>query len=408
MLPSRYFCQTPVDLPAFPLPAGKTDESLFRLLCEQGLIERYGNLVPQEARDRLDYEMRTIEDRGIARLFLIVREYLDWARSQGIGVGPGRTCASGSTAAYVLGITDIDPIEHAISTELFVEYPRDWPFMPSITASIEHERFREVRQHVASRYGEDALPVMFPLIRGWLMGGFAPYAQGDLDLSVRAVGIISRTCRAIEKRARERIDLEDLPLDDEAAFEMLRQDGVQGLVDLGRGAGEIRSAVLKRIAPRSLSDVAATVALSRDTFERRRPEALGDYVRAKSGEAPLQLDGRFLPILQETGGIILYRDQIVQLGMQGAGFPPAQAVKLSKAAAKGNLKLLDTLRQPWCDGARALGCPPDEAERMWNQIATPFVSPFKVKSVEIAVLFVRAAFLQAHYPDDYRKALYPL
>ncbi len=96
-------------LPKFPLPEGETEESWFRKRVQEGLEKRYGSPVPEREQKQADYEMGIIIQQGFPAYFLIVQEYIEWARSQGIGVGPGRGSAAGAIVAYAMGITELDP-----------------------------------------------------------------------------------------------------------------------------------------------------------------------------------------------------------------------------------------------------------------------------------------------------------
>ncbi|MEF2845697.1 MAG: DNA polymerase III subunit alpha, partial [Eggerthellaceae bacterium] len=111
-------------LPRFPLPEGETEESYFRKRVQSGLVRRYGDPIPEEVQQRADYEMSVIIQQGFPAYFLIVQEYIDWARSQGIGVGPGRGSAAGAIVAYAMGITDLDPLSNGLLFERFLSPER--------------------------------------------------------------------------------------------------------------------------------------------------------------------------------------------------------------------------------------------------------------------------------------------
>ena len=150
-------------LPRFPLPEGETEESWFRHQCEVGLIRRYGEgkaTTLDELRElrpdvveRYDVEAEVILNAGFPAYFLIVQEYIDWARSQGIGVGPGRGSAAGAIVAYAMGITDLDPLENGLLFERFLNPER--VEMPDIDVDFEQGRREEVIDHIKDVYGED-------------------------------------------------------------------------------------------------------------------------------------------------------------------------------------------------------------------------------------------------------------
>ena len=140
-------------LPRFPLPEGETEESWFRKRVNEGLEKRYGTPVPSEVQERADYEMGIIIQQGFPAYFLIVQEYIEWARSQGIGVGPGRGSAAGAIVAYAMGITDLDPLSNGLLFERFLSPER--VEMPDIDVDFEDERRQEVIEHIKDVYGED-------------------------------------------------------------------------------------------------------------------------------------------------------------------------------------------------------------------------------------------------------------
>lgn len=140
-------------LPKFPLPEGETDESWFRHQVIEGMKKRYGDPIPKEPLDRAEYEMSVIIQQGFPAYFLIVQEYLDWARSQGIGVGPGRGSAAGSIVAYAMGITDLEPLSNGLLFERFLSPER--VEMPDIDCDFEDERRQEVIEHIREVYGAD-------------------------------------------------------------------------------------------------------------------------------------------------------------------------------------------------------------------------------------------------------------
>ncbi len=141
-----------VYLPKFPLPDGVDRNSHFRELCEKGLNERYGEEA-KEHKARLDYEISVIEKMGYVDYFLIVADYINYAKSKGIPVGPGRGSAAGSIVSYCMRITDIDPIKYNLLFERFLNPER--VSMPDIDVDFCESRREEVLKYVAEKYGED-------------------------------------------------------------------------------------------------------------------------------------------------------------------------------------------------------------------------------------------------------------
>ena len=139
-------------MPEFEAPPGQTLDSYLRRLCEEGAIRRFG-AISREVRERLDYELGIIERMGYSGYFLIVWDFIRYAKSQGIYVGPGRGSAPGSLAAYCLGITDVDPLAYNLLFERFLNPER--VTMPDIDVDFCYERRGEVIDYVAGKYGSD-------------------------------------------------------------------------------------------------------------------------------------------------------------------------------------------------------------------------------------------------------------
>lgn len=140
------------ELPAYDVPANHTTESYFEYLVIEGLKKRYGG-ISKELKERVDYEMKVIEDMGFTAYFLITWDFIHYAKTHGIPVGPGRGSAAGSVVAYALEITDLDPIEHKLLFERFLNPERFT--MPDIDIDFCIERRGEVIDYVTKKYGED-------------------------------------------------------------------------------------------------------------------------------------------------------------------------------------------------------------------------------------------------------------
>ncbi len=141
-----------IHLPEFEPPKGFTTKEYLRNLCEAGLLDRYGAHA-ETHRERLEYELSTIENMGYIEYFLIVWDFIHYAKSVGIMVGPGRGSAAGSIVAYTLRITDIDPIKYQLIFERFLNPERI--SMPDIDIDFCYERRQEVIDYVIEKYGAD-------------------------------------------------------------------------------------------------------------------------------------------------------------------------------------------------------------------------------------------------------------
>ncbi|NBX49492.1 DNA polymerase III subunit alpha, partial [bacterium] len=140
-------------LPIYPLPEGKTDNDVLHEMCVAGLKERYGNPIPPEVMERFDFEFNTIVRMGFSSYFLIVQDYITWAKDNGVLVGPGRGSAAGSIIAYALRITDIEPLRYGLLFERFLNPDRI--SMPDIDTDFADRGRGKVLQYITQRYGAD-------------------------------------------------------------------------------------------------------------------------------------------------------------------------------------------------------------------------------------------------------------
>ncbi|MCI9426741.1 MAG: DNA polymerase III subunit alpha [Eubacterium sp.] len=155
-------CQVEIEfgvtkLPDFPVPDGFTTYGYLEKLCYDGLKDRYPVLT-QELKDRLEYELKVIRDMGYVEYFLIVWDYIRFAREQGISVGPGRGSAAGSIVSYSIGITNIDPIRYNLIFERFLNPER--VSMPDIDVDFCFERRQEVIDYVIKKYGKECVTLI--------------------------------------------------------------------------------------------------------------------------------------------------------------------------------------------------------------------------------------------------------
>lgn len=141
-------------LPRFETPDGKSPDEYLKELCEQGLKMRFGENPGKEAVDRLNYELSVISQTNFASYFLIVQDFVRWAKEKRIVVGPGRGSAAGSLAAFSLGITNVDPLKYNLLFERFLN-PERAAGLPDIDLDFTDRRRDEVINYVAEKYGHD-------------------------------------------------------------------------------------------------------------------------------------------------------------------------------------------------------------------------------------------------------------
>jgi DNA polymerase-3 subunit alpha len=155
-----------LQLPDFRPPDGSSLDDYLATLAFEGAMQRYGDPVPRDVKERLEYELRVIREMGFSGYFLIVSDVVRWAKDQGIRVGPGRGSAAGSCVLYCLGTTALDPLRYNLLFERFLNPER--PEMPDIDTDFD-ERYRgEIIQYLRRKYGEDrvAQVVTFATIKG--------------------------------------------------------------------------------------------------------------------------------------------------------------------------------------------------------------------------------------------------
>ena len=139
-------------LPAYPVPEGYTNEEYFRKLCYEGFRERYPD-APEEYRERMEYEIKVISSMGYVNYYLIVWDFIHYAKSVGIPVGPGRGSGAGSIVAYCIHITEVDPMKYGLIFERFLNPER--VSMPDFDTDFCQERRGEVIDYVYRKYGAD-------------------------------------------------------------------------------------------------------------------------------------------------------------------------------------------------------------------------------------------------------------
>ncbi|WP_030542961.1 DNA polymerase III subunit alpha [Streptomyces albus] len=140
-------------MPRFEVPEGYTEVTWFREEVKRGMERRYPGGVPDDRQRQAEYEMDVIIQMGFPGYFLVVADFIMWAKNNGIAVGPGRGSAAGSIVAYAMGITDLDPIEHGLIFERFLNPER--VSMPDVDIDFDERRRGEVIRYVTEKYGAD-------------------------------------------------------------------------------------------------------------------------------------------------------------------------------------------------------------------------------------------------------------
>lgn len=509
-------------LPNFSLPAGHSADSYLKELAYLGLAKRYGvyatvnhqlpttNNIEPSIIQRLEYELGVIQKTGFASYFLIVQDFVNWAKSKGIIVGPGRGSAAGSIVSYLLNITNIDPLKYDLLFERFLNPER--VSMPDIDLDFDDARRDEVFDYVREKYGSahfaqvitfgtmaarggirdagralgfsydfcdriaklipfnpnqnekigflkkcledvselkqiynttaDAKTVIdaamklegiarhssthacavvitpkplieyLPLQRGTdgdeIITQYEMNAVADLGLlkmdflGLSNLTIIHDTLKLVEQNYGIKVDIDNLPLDDEKTFILLREGKTTGVFQL-EGSGMRR--YFKQLKPTRFEDIIVMISLYRPgPLDAGMVE---EYIQRKHGKKPVSYLHQLLkPILENTYGIIVYQEQLMQLANVLAGFTLPQGYVLIKAVGKKIRSLLEEQRSKLIDGMMKNNIEQITAEKLWD-----FIEPFarygfnKSHAACYAMIGYQTAYLKAHYPVEFMAAL---
>lgn len=493
--------------PLFPkakIPPGETEESYLRKKAYSGLerrlkeLEKRGELwtLKENYKKRLEEELEVIIEKGYSGYFLIVSDFIEWAKSRGIPVGPGRGSAAGSLCAYALGITNLDPLRWGLLFERFLNKER--PSLPDIDVDFCMERRDEVIEYVAQTYGRDKIAKiatfgqlkarqvvrdvgrvlgfkpkevdalakmitfgsnvtlekelkrpeiqelmqknekireLFELARkleglprhvsqhaaGVVISSkpiieVAPLLKIDenetlvqFDMKVcEAVGlikfdflglktltIINHTLKLIKKYEGKELNLDEIPLDDEKTFELLREGNTDGVFQLeSPGMKEL----LRKLKPTDFNDLIAVLALYRPgPLEGGLVE---QYIETKQGKrTPEYLHPLLEPILRETYGVIVYQEQVMEIARAFAGYSLGEADLIRRAIGKKEKKLMESLREEFVKRSLERNIPQEIALKVFELIEKFADYGFnKSHSAAYALLAYQTAYLKAHYP----------
>lgn len=492
-----------VMLPHAKIPSDQTEKEYLRTLSYQGLKKQISKLDQSlhcDYFDRLEYELNLIDKMGFNGYFLIVADYVQWAKSNGIPVGPGRGSGAGSIVAWSLTITDIDPIRFKLFFERFLNPDR--VSMPDFDIDFCQERRDEVIAYMQMRYGYesiaqiitfgklqaravikdvgrvlampyglvDKISKMVPFVptnpvtlQQAIDGnnGISEMMEQDVQVqklinialkleglyrhaSVHAAGIvisdgrvqdfsplykdpraimpatqfsmkyieaaglvkfdflglktltvIQKTLNLIKKRGIS-LCVTDILLDDFKTFELLRSVNCVGVFQI-ESAG-MRD-VLKKLQPDKIEDLIALVALY-------RPGPMDDipkYIACKHGHEKIYYeDEKLIPILQETYGVMVYQEQVMQIAQTIGGYTMGQADILRRAMGKKNREEMFAQKKKFISGAVANSISQDVAERLFEQMNKFAGYGFnKSHSTPYGLLTYQTAYLKANYCTEF-------
>src|SRR2546426_10748679 len=502
--------------PHFDVPAGYTPDSYFEKITREGFARRLESLRVLESQGHLkhslaEYEQRLARELAIIQqmmfsgYFLIVWDFISYAKERGIPVGPGRGSAAGSLVSYSLGITDLDPLQHELLFERFLNPERI--SMPDIDIDFCMNRRGEVIDYVTRKYGRenvaqiitfgtmaakaaikdvgramdipysdvDRIAKMVPdqvnikLYRS-TEDSAARYQAYESDSQIRqlldtarkleglvrnagvhAAGVVisprpltelvplhktkndeivtafdmvaiekmgllkmdflglttltilDDTLKLIAQTRGEHITLEGILLDDQETYEKVFHSGLTSGVFQFESHG-MRD-VLRRYKPNSIEDLTALNALYRPG--PIQGGMIDDFIDRKHGRKKIEYELQELKeILEETLGVIVYQEQVMQIANKLAGYSLGEADLLRRAMGKKKPEEMAKQRERFVEGAVQRGYPPKKIEKIFDLLAKFAGYGFnKSHSAAYALLAYHTAYLKTHYPVEFMAAL---
>src|SRR4051812_36181293 len=512
-------------LPNFPIPEGFADDAAYlEHLTFAGARERWGDHVPDEAVERLAYELKVIGDMGFSSYFLIVWDLIKHARDTGIRVGPGRGSAAGCAVAYTLRITDLDPIKYDLLFERFLNPSRI--SMPDIDMDFDSRYRDEMIRYAAERYGRDhvaqivtfstikaraavrdaarvlgypyivgdkvakAMPPLImgrdtplhacfeqhpkfedgfkmaaelramyetdndarsvidvargleglrrqdgihaaavvitkesltdylpiqrkpeagkdpesaPMVTQYEMHGVEDLGLLKMDfLGLRNLDVLTDSIEIIKQTRGIDLDIDNVALDDEPTFELLRRADTMGVFQLEGGP---MRALIRSLAPTAFEDICALVALYRPG-----PMAANmhnDYADRKNGRKPVSyLHADAEEVLADTYGLMIYQESVMKVAQKFAGYSLAEADNLRRACGKKIKEKMRQERDAFVTGCERSGYGRDLGNK-WFDIIEPFADYAFAKSHAFGygLIAYQTAYLKANFASEYFSAL---
>lgn len=506
-------------MPHFEVPAGEDEHSWFVKEVEKGLSYRYPTGVPNTVEAQARHEVEVITQMGFPGYFLVVADFINWAKSRGIRVGPGRGSGAGSMVAFVLRITDLDPLQHGLIFERFLNPDR--VSMPDFDVDFDERRRGEVIDYVTEKYGhdrvaqvitygtikakqalkdsarvldfpfqmgeklskampppvmgkevtlggifdpddpryaeaaefrdlhaedesaqsvvttaqgleglkrqwgvhacavimssvplQDVIPVMLRLQDGATITQFDYPQCEDLGLlkmdflGLRNLTVIDDALDNISRNGKSVPDLESLPLDDAAAYQLLASGETLGVFQLD-GSG--MRTLLRQMRPDHFEDITAVQALY-------RPGPMGanshtNYALRKNEQQAItpihpELAEPLDDILGTTYGLIVYQEQVMAIAQRVAGYSLGQADVLRRAMGKKKKAELDQQYTGFEAGMRQQDYSAEAVKTLWDTLVPFSDYAFnKAHAAAYGLVSYWTAYLKANYPTEYMAAL---
>ena len=493
-------------LPEYPVPKEHDFDSYITYLSHKRLnelVKDFDKNKKEEYVSRLDYELNQIKKMGFSSYFLIVYDFIQWSKNNDVPVGPGRGSGAGSLVAYSLGITTLDPIDHGLLFERFLNPER--LSMPDFDVDFCMEKRDLVIDYVSKKYGADAvsqiatfgtmaaravvrdvaramgkpyalgdrISKMIPFAPGMTLekaeseqpifaqsikndaevreivnlsyklegiarnvgkhaGGvviapgsisdFCPvyvdrqsdsvmtqYDKDDVEkiglvkfdfLGLRTLTVIDRAVKSInkEKKGKELFDINSIPLNDEKVFKLLASGKTMAVFQLeSSGMRDL----IKRLKPTKFEEITALLALY-------RPGPLNsgmhdEFVDRKHGVSPVTYPHELLEeVLEETYGVIVYQEQVMEAARVLAGFSLGQADILRRAMGKKKKEEMEEQREIFVKGCVKNNIKEKNAEQIFDLINQFAEYGFnKSHSAAYALISYQTAYLKTYYPEHF-------
>ena len=498
--------------PVFEPPDGSDRRGYMLKQCKLGLIDRYGidldangmaGFSDQQSSvvERMNYEVDVIDKMGFTSYFLVVWDFLDFARQRSIPIGPGRGSGAGSIVSYLLHITDIEPLHYNLLFERFLNPDRVSP--PDFDIDLCERRRYEVIDYVRNKYGEDSvaqigtfgtlkakavlkdvarvmgrsfeegnritkmipndpkmtlekanaeiheirqlrnvepwvnelfehsaaleglnrnmsihaagviigdqpLTNLVPLARGQGTEVITQYPAGPCEalgllkldfLGLRTLTIIQDTCDLIKKSQGRDLDPGTISMDDEATYDLLKKGETVAVFQLESSGMQD---LCRRFEINRIEDIIALIAL----YRPGPIQFLDDFIKRKTGKTCVEYDVPVMaPILEETYGIMLYQEQVMQVCQQVAGFTLGQADILRRAMGKKKEEEMKAQYEKFVSGCAKNRIKKAVADSIWEKIVKFAGYGFnKSHSAAYAFLAYRTAYLKANYAVEFMAA----
>jgi DNA polymerase III subunit alpha len=497
-------------LPHFEINPDETLDERLKRTAREGLANLFKNILKDsneslhaEYENRLQHELDIIRSMGFAGYFLIVSDFINYAKKKSIPVGPGRGSAAGSLVAYTIGITNIDPIRYNLFFERFLNPDRI--SMPDIDTDFCPEGRDEIIRYVTEKYGSDKvsqiitfgkmqaravirdvgramnisygevdriaklipnvlniklddaikreprikeeaknnpkikklldlsraleglnrhssthaagvvisdLPLVerVPLCKSPKDDVVTQFSMNDISdvgltkfdfLGLKTLTVIKNALRFVCEGQGISIDIDNLPLDDRKAYELLMRGDTDGIFQLESSG---MKDILMRMRPDCIEDVIALIALYRPGPMENVPE----FIARKQGKTKIAYEVPELEaILKETYGIIVYQEQVMQIAVAIGNYSMSEADTLRKVMSKKKTEEMEGKEKPkFLEGARKKKIAESKALKIWEQMETFGKYGFnKSHSTAYAIISYQTAYLKAHYPAEFMAAL---